>query len=153
MKLLSISFVLFWGVFNFAQAEAFNSEAFAKNYFNAWAATQSPSATKDDVEYYLSLLTEDIGHQHLPYDKVDERDPEGKNSTRKGMNYYLGLHTEYKAKLLSYTIGYDVIVIKYHTLSKGIHPESKQEVSFDFDTVEILEIENGKVSVVRKYSE
>ena len=134
-------------------AEKFNSEEFAVNYFNAWIATQSPKATKDDIEHYLSLLTDDIGHQHLPYDPDDTRDVEGKNNMRQGMNYYLGAHTEYKANLLSYLGGHNIVIIKYESFSKGIHPQTKQILEQYHITVEVLEIENGKVSVIRKYNE
>ena len=34
-----------------------------------------------------------------------------------------------------------------------IHDNTGKVVEFSYDTVEVLEIENGKVSVVRKYSE
>jgi hypothetical protein len=46
-----------------------------------------------------------------------------------------------------------VIILKYKTTSEGVHPETKEKVSFKFDTVEVLEIEDGKVAVIRKYSE
>jgi hypothetical protein len=65
------------------------------------------------------------GHQHLPYDSDDTRSPEGKNNMREGMSHYLGAHTEYTGEL----------------------------ISDSYRTLEVLEIENGKVSVIRKYSE
>ena len=151
--IISIWLVLITGVINEANAEEFNPEKFAKDYFNAWVATQSPTATNKDIEHYLSLLTDDIGHQHLPYDPDDTRSSEGKKHMREGMNYYLGAHTEYSGKLISYTDGHDAVVIKYQTSSKGIHPQTKQVIAQNFITLEVLEIENGKVSVIRKYSE
>lgn len=154
MKLfISIWLVLISGTIYAANAEEFNPEKFAKDYFNAWAATQSPTATKENIEYYLSFLTEDVGHQHLPYDPDDTRSSDGKENMREGMSYYLGGHTEYSGKLISHTDGHDVVVIKYETSSKGIHPQTKQEITQNFLTLEVLEIENGKVSVIRKYSE
>ena len=69
------------------------------------------------------------------------------------MSYYLGAHTEYEGRLISQTDGHDVIVIKYESSSKGIHPQTKQEISRQNLTLEVLEIENGKVSVIRKYIE
>lgn len=69
------------------------------------------------------------------------------------MNYYLGAHTEYSGKLISQTYGHNVVVIKYETSSKGIHPQTNQVVANNHLTLEVLEIENGKVSVIRKYSE
>jgi len=153
MKLLSIWLVLISGAINAANAEEFNPEKFAKDYFNAWAATQSPTATKENIEQYLSFLSEDVGHQHLPYDPDDARNPDGKENMREGMSYYLGAHTEYLGKLISHTDGHGVVVIKYETSSKGIHPQTKQVITQNYLTLEVLEIENGKVSVIRKYSE
>ena len=150
---LSIWLVLISSTINAAHAEEFNPEKFAKDYFTAWTATQRPTATKENIEYYLSFLTEDVGHQHLPYDPDDTRSPDGKENMREGMSYYLGGHTEYKGNLISHTDGYGVVVIKYETSAKGIHPQTKQEITQNFLTLEVLEIENGKVSVIRKYSE
>ena len=151
--IISIWLVLIIGLINVANAEQFNSEKFAKDYFDAWVATQSPTATNKDIEHYLSFLTDDIGHQHLPYDPDDTRSSEGKKNMSEGMNYYLGAHTGYSGKLISYTDGHDVVVIKYETSSKGIHPQTKQVIAQNFLTLEVLEIEDGKVSVIRKYSE
>ena len=113
----------------------------------------SPDATKEDIENYLALLTQDVGHQHLPYDSDDIRQPDGKKNMRKGIQYYLGGHIEHSASLISITEGFNVVIIKYDTVSKGVHPQTQKEVSFSYDTTEVLEIENGKVSVIRKYSE
>jgi len=154
MKLfVSICLVLIFSTANATNTESFNPEKFAKDYFNAWTATQSPTATKEDIEHYLSFLTEDIGHQHLPYDSDDTRNSNGKNDMREGMGYYLGGHTDYLGKLISYTDGHNVVVLKYETSSKGLHPQTKQVVVQNYFTIEVLEIENGKISVIRKYSE
>ncbi len=154
MKLfISIFFVWFFSAVSAENSGDFNPEQFAKSYFNAWTATQSPTAKKEDIEHYLSFLTEDVGHQHLPYDSDDSRSSGGKESMREGMGYYLGLHTEYLGKLVSHTSGHGVVVIKYETSSKGIHPQTKQVIVQNYLTLEVLEIEQGKVSVIRKYSE
>ena len=128
-------------------------EDFANDYFNAWTASQAPSATKQDIENYLSLLADDIGHQHLPYDPDDTRTKDGKSSMRIGMNHYLGVHTKYQGTLVDVMLGHDVIVLQYDTEATGIHPQSKELITLNFRTTEVLEIENGKVSVIRKYSE
>lgn len=122
-------------------------------YFNAWSASQAPSAEMADIETYLSYLTDDVGHQHLPYDTDDTREQSGKENMRKGMKYYLGSHTKHQATLTSITTGDNVIVIKYKTKLEGTHPDSKKIVKMDFDTVEVLEIESGRIAVIRKYSE
>ncbi|WP_226669229.1 hypothetical protein [Microbulbifer aggregans] len=54
----------------------FDCEEFANEYFEVWTSTQSPNATKEDIENYLSLLADNVGHQHFPYDPEDDRDPE-----------------------------------------------------------------------------
>ena len=147
--------ILLWALLipsNINAAE-FNGKEFANNYFNAWGATQSPKATKIDIENYLSFLTPDVGHQHLPYDPDDARHPAGKNKMRKGMSYYLGSHTEYIGTLINITVGYGVVVIEYDTLSKGVHPQTKEVITQKYRTLEVLEIEDSKVSVIRKYSE
>ena len=151
--LISISLALIAITIHAANAEEFNAEEFSNNYFDAWTATQSPAATKENIEHYLSFLTEDVGHQHLPYDPDSTRNPDGKEKMREGMSYYLGAHTEYSGRLISNTTGHDVVVIKYETSSKGIHPQTKEVITQNYLTVEVLEIENAKVSVIRKYSE
>ena len=151
--LIPISLALIAITIRAANAEEFNAEEFSNNYFDAWTATQSPAATKENIEHYLSFLTEDVGHQHLPYDPDSTRNPDGKEKMREGMSYYLGAHTEYSGRLISNTTGHDVVVIKYETSSKGIHPQTKEVITQNYLTVEVLEIENAKVSVIRKYSE
>ena len=154
MKLLiSICLILTFATMSTANAEEFNSEKFAKDYFDAWTATQSPTATNENLEHYLSFLKDDVGHQHLPYDLDGSRSPDGKENMREGMSYYLGGHSEYSGKLISHTDGHNVIVLKYETSAKGIHPQTKELITLNFLTLEVLEIEDGKVSVIRKYSE
>ena len=151
--LISIWLFVLFSLMSSANVEAFNSKKFAEAYFKAWASTQNPTATQDDIEHYLSLLTDDVGHQHLPYDPDGSRSPDGKENMRKGMGYYLGSHTEYSAELIGHTAGYEVVVIQYKSFSKGTHPQTGQVIEQSHLTLEVLEIENGKVSVIRKYSE
>jgi ketosteroid isomerase-like protein len=154
MKVLKhLCWIIALGAISTVSAQEFDSDQFAKAYFNAWSASQSPSATAEDLEHYLSFLSEDVGHQHYPYDPDDSRAPTGKADMREGMTYYLGAHTEYKGQLISHLSGHDVIVIKYESWAKGIHPQTQQEVSIHDVTVEVLEIENGKVAVIRKYND
>ncbi|KAA9129652.1 nuclear transport factor 2 family protein [Marinihelvus fidelis] len=136
-----------------AHAEAIDLGAFGQAYFNAWTATQAPNATAADLENYLSLLTDDVGHQHLPYDPDSTRHPTGKADMREGMTYYLGAHTAYSAELGMVTPGYNVVVITYSTASSGVHPQTGETIEQSYDTLEVLEIEDGKVAVIRKYSE
>ena len=153
-KILLIVISLFCSLSVLAKdLESKSAEEFAKQYFAVWSATQLPTASKKDIENYLDLLVDDIGHQHLPYDPIADRLPEGKNSMRSGMTYYLAGHTEYSSKLLSVITGYNVVILKYSTDSKGKHPQTGEIIAQSYITIEVLEIENGKVSVIRKYSE
>lgn len=73
---------------------------------------------------------------------------------RKGMTYYLGSHTEYKAELLNMFIFNDsAIAIRYKHSAKGIHPDNKKYLEYTSIMMEVLEIENGKVGMIRKYHE
>ncbi len=135
-----------------ARSEEFNAEEFARGYFKAWTATQRPAATKDDLEHYLSFLVEDVGHQHLPYDVDDSRQPDGKQSIREGMTHYLGKHVEYEAKLMNISYGLNAVAIQFHVSAKGKRGPDQPIENMNYNTMEVLEIENGKVSLIRKYN-
>jgi ketosteroid isomerase-like protein len=152
-KALLSLFILIFSASTHASVGEFDANEFASDYFKAWIATQSPEAKKSDVKYYLKFLKDDVGHQHLPYDPESNREPDGKKKILEGMLYYLGAHTKYSAKLLSVEVGYNVVAIKYSTHSKGKHPQTGQLSEQYYDTVEVLELEDGKVAVIRKYSE
>ena len=129
-------------------------EKFAQTYFKNMVATQAPGATKEDLENYLGLLTDDIGHTHLPWQSDGSRTPEGKEAMRKGMTFYLGAHTEYNAELIDIFVFNDsAVAIRYKDYAKGIHPESKQNIEYSQTMMEVLEMEHGKVAVIRKYHE
>jgi hypothetical protein len=151
-KIITLSISFFFSTLVLANDSEVNLELLGQKYFNLWVATQTPDASPKDIDNYLNLLVQNIGHQHLPYDADDSRESDGKKSMKKGMLYYLGGHTDYSATLTSITTGYNVIIIKYNTIAKGIHPQTKKEVNLSYDTTEVLEIENGLVSVIRKYS-
>ncbi len=88
MKNFFLIFVfLFTSTAVFAAEEPVDLKAFALQYFNAMVATQAPNATKQDIENYLALLTDDVGHSHLPYVTDDSRLPDGKEAMRKGMTF------------------------------------------------------------------
>lgn len=144
--------VVFLSTSAIAANDEFDANHFAKQYFDAWKATQSPQAKKSDIQNYLNFLKDDIGHQHLPYDPDATRQLDGKQKMLEGMIYYLGAHTEYEANLNSILVGYEVVIIKYSTQLSGKHPQTGELITLSFDTVEVLELENGKVAVIRKYS-
>tara|TARA_B100001059_G_C17376776_1_gene352428 strand:+ start:40 stop:498 length:459 start_codon:yes stop_codon:yes gene_type:complete len=148
LLILSFTFVLS------VSASEIDLDKFAQTYFKAMVATQAPNATKDDLENYFSLLTYDVGHSHLPWVTDDSRLPDGKEAMRKGMLFYLGAHTEYNAELLDvFIFNNSAIAIRYKNSAKGIHPESKQPLAYTQTMMEVLEMENGKVAIIRKYHE
>lgn len=132
-------------------ADDFDYDAFIKAYYQAQVATQQPDATKEDLEHYLSFLTEDVGNQHFPNAPDDSREPDGKALMRKGMTHYLGVHTEYQAELISYEFGYNAIAFKHKFAGKGKRADGS-EFSYSKTAMDVLELENGKVSVIRRYS-
>ena len=126
----------------------------AQKYFDTMVATQAPNATEKELEVHLKLLTDDVGHSHLPWVTDDSRLPDGKEAMRKGMTFYLGSHTEYNAELLDvFTFNHSAIAIRYKNYAKGIHPQNNQPVEYSQVMMEVLEIENGKIAVIRKYHE
>lgn len=151
--LLLLVFALILSVSSYASDSEFDVEEFANNYFKAWMATQSPEAKKSDIQNYLSLLKDDVGHQHLPYDPDAKRASTGKQNMLEGMLYYLATHTQYSASLTNVVGGHEVVIIKYSTQSTGKHPQTGQIIEQAYDTVEVLELEDGKVAIIRKYSE
>jgi hypothetical protein len=151
-KLLFVTLSVFISLSVSATETKLDLDAFARQYFAAMVATQAPDATEQDLENYLALLTDDIGHSHLPYVTDDSREPDGKQAMRKGMTFYLGAHTEHKAELLDvFTFNQSAVAIRYSNSAKGIHPQHKQAISYSQIMMEVLEIENGKVAVIRKY--
>lgn len=133
-------------------ADEFDYHAFVKSYYLALVNTQQPTANQADLEHYLSFLTEDVGNQHFPNAPDDSREPNGKAMMRKGMSRYLGVHTEYVAKLIDYQIGYNVVSIKHSFSAKGKRSDGS-EFSYAKVTLDVLELEDGKVSIIRRYSE
>jgi ketosteroid isomerase-like protein len=152
-KIVLLLSILFLSASTDASNDKFDANQFALHYFNAWIATQSPQAKKSDIQSYLSLLKDDVGHQHLPYDPDASRTLSGKQKMLEGMLYYLGAHTKYAATLTKVVAGYNVVVIKYKTQLAAKHPQTGQLMALTYDTVEVLELEDGKVAVIRKYSE
>lgn len=137
-----------------ANDSSIDLNSFAKLYFDKMVATQMPNASEKELEEYLSFLKDDVGHSHLPWVADDTRYPDGKESKRKGMTFYLGAHTEYKAELLNvFTFNQSAIAIRYKHYAKGIHPQNSQSIEYTRTMMEVLEMEDGKVAVIRKYHE
>ncbi|MDX1536519.1 nuclear transport factor 2 family protein [Arsukibacterium sp.] len=133
-------------------ADKFDYDVFVKAYYQAEVMTQQPNATAEDLEHYLSFLTDDVGNQHFPNAPDDSREPDGKALMRKGMTHYLGVHTEYKAELIDYQYGYNAVAIKHKYSAKGKRADGS-DFSYSKVALDVLELENGKVSVIRRYSE
>ena len=153
-KLLFVCAVCVFSGSLYAQESEVDLNNFAQRYFAAMVATQAPEADQQALENYLSFLADDIGHTHLPWFSDDTREPEGKARMREGMTFYLGAHTEYSATLLNvFTFNQSAIAIRYEHHAKGFHPESKEAIEYTEVMMELLEIEDGKVAVIRKYHE
>ncbi|XQW84071.1 nuclear transport factor 2 family protein [Thalassotalea piscium] len=133
-----------------ANEDTFDYENFVKQYYQALTNTQKPNASKEDLEYYLSFLTEDVGNQHFPNAPDDAREPDGKKLMRKGMSRYLGVHTEYKGNIIEYIVGYHSVAIKHTFSAKGLRSDGSS-FSYNKEVLDVLELENGKVSVIRRY--
>tara|TARA_B110000211_G_scaffold230942_1_gene291535 strand:- start:505 stop:966 length:462 start_codon:yes stop_codon:yes gene_type:complete len=132
----------------------FDLKAFAQHYYKTMTATQAPNAGTKELEAYLALLTDDVGSQHIPYQVDDSRTADGKELMRKGMSFYLGAHTHYESELLNTFIFNDSgFAIRYKNHAKGIHPQSKQPIEYTSVMMEVIEIENAKVAMIRKYHE
>lgn len=153
-RLISILFICVTFNVLSAEQESVDLKAFANLYFDRFKATQSPDATKEDLENYLILLADDVGHTHLPWVTDDSRLPDGKQAMREGMTFYLGSHTEYTAELLDvFTFNDSALAIRYKHHAKGIHPQTKQMNEYTKTMMEVLEMEGDKVGVIRKYHE
>jgi len=154
MRLLLTLGLVLVATFSARAEEPFDLKAFAQHYYKTMAATQAPNAGAKQLETYLNLLTDDVGSQHIPYQPDDSRTADGKELMRKGMSFYLGAHTLYESELLNTFIFNDSgFAIRYKNHAKGIHPQSKQPIEYTSVMMEVIEVENGKVAMIRKYHE
>ena len=153
-KCLSILTILisFISTATLASSDEFDYDSFVKKYHQAMTNTQTPNSSKEDLEHYLSLLTDDVGNQHFPNAPDDSREPDGKELMRKGMTRYLGVHTEYNAKIIEYIVGYNSVALKHTFVAKGLRSDGS-EFSYSKEVLDVLELENGKVSVIRRYGQ
>lgn len=128
----------------------------AMQYFEAKVATQQPDATKEDLEVYLALLTDDVGYEHKPYRLLEngtEETDNGKPRMREGMNFYLGGNEKFTADLVNVAVGHNAIAIQYsgtHEYRRGGEGPILKE---KYNLMEVLEIVDGKVSIIREYNE
>ncbi|MEO2282113.1 nuclear transport factor 2 family protein [Pseudoalteromonas pernae] len=152
MKIIIAGAALLLSMSALAEEAQIDLKDFAHLYFEKMTATQAPNATEKDLEEYLALLTDDVGHAHLPWVTDDSRTPSGKADKRKGMTFYLGAHTHYSAELLDvFTFNHSAIAIRYRNHAKGVHPQNNQPIEYSQVMMEVLEMEGDKVAVIRKY--
>jgi hypothetical protein len=133
-----------------ANEDMVDYDKFFQEYYKTKVKTQQPNASKEDLEHYLSFLTDDVGNQHFPNAPDDSREPDGKEMMRKGMTHYLGVHTSYDSKLIEYIVGYNSIAFKHSYSAKGLRSDGS-EFSYSKVVLDVIELENGKVSVIRRY--
>ena len=150
----AISLLINFIILSLSTAEAseinFDYDAFTNQYFEKWNKTQKPGANKQDLENYLSLLTEDVAWQHLPYQPNDERKPDGKQNLRQGMTRWLAANTKYKAELIDMMFGDNVVIIKF-TAKLQFNDNDGNVVNKERHYTDVLELENGKVCIIRRY--
>ena len=132
-------------------SEEIDLNQFAVKYFEAKVATQAPDATPEILEAYLALLTEDVGYEHKPYRYLGEVEG-GRSRMRAGMTYYLGGNEKYSAELVSVAIGHNAVAIQYKGIWSGRRGGEGPIVTNDFLVMEVLEITDGKVSLIREFS-
>jgi hypothetical protein len=142
---------MFTSTITLASENKFDYDKFVKQYHQAMTNTQKPDASKEDLEHYLSFLTDDVGNQHFPNAPDDSRNSDGKKLMREGMSRYLGVHTSYDASIIEYIIGYHSIALKHRFSAKGLRSDGS-DFSYSKVVLDVLELENGKVSVIRRYS-
>jgi len=130
--------------------DKFDYDDFVKKYHQAMVNTQKPNASNKDLEHYLSFLTDDVGNQHFPNAPDDSREPNGKKLMREGMSRYLGVHTGYEANIIEYIAGYNSIALKHKFSAKGLRSDGS-EFSYSKVVLDVIELEDGKVSVIRRY--
>ncbi|MBY5920538.1 nuclear transport factor 2 family protein [Ferrimonas balearica] len=151
---IALSFLLLISISVSANDAKIDLREFAQTYFDRMTETQAPDATGEALESYLALLTDDVGHTHLPWQTDGARLPDGKAAMREGMTFYLGAHTHYRAELLDvFVFNHSAIAIRYRNHAKGVHPQTQQPIEYTQTMMEVLEMEEGKVAVIRKYHE
>ena len=70
------------------------------------------------------------------------------------MAFYLGVHSKFDAKLLNvFTFNNSAVAIRYEKHVQGVHPENKQPIECVRTIMEVLELENNKIAIIRKYHE
>ena len=148
-KTVTVLLVFFWFSANI-HAEEPNLEQLAQTYFQARLATQQPGASETDLEAYLALLSENVGYEHKPYSLLGETNG-GKQRMREGMTRYLGKNEAYDAELVSIATGHNAFSIQY----KGTHVYRRGGegpiLTKHFNAMDVLEVEGGKISIIREY--
>lgn len=139
-------------IYSSAAADTFDARAFSEDYFIKWVDSQMPNAESQELEAYLRLLTEDVALQHLPYDLTDTREAGGKQVIREGMTYWLGANTLYQVDLIDTTIGQNVIILKYEATIELADPATGEKTALKRNSIDVLELDEGKVSIIRKYN-
>lgn len=94
----------------------------ANSYVQAWFKTQMSTATKADLEHYLT----DVAYQYLPYDKTDVREAGGKDVLRGGMAQWLASNSDYKATINSINFSNNLIIIDYNSSTTVIDAKPKK---------------------------
>ena len=104
------------------------------------------------IQVFAQTDLEELGRKYFTAWSATQS-PKATARIREGMLYYLGAHVSYTAQLNHIIPAHNAIAISYTTTSKGIHPQTKELIELEYQTLEMLEIEDAKVAVIRKYEE
>ncbi len=126
-------------------------DRFARDYFAARAATQAPNASPETLERYLAMLSEDVGYEHKPYSTLGEV-AGGKSRMRAGMTHYLGRNHAYQATLINVATGHNAVAIQYQVQWSGRRGGEGPLISRTYMAMDVLEVDQGKVTLIREFS-
>lgn len=147
-----IAFVLLVLASTGVYGEEVDLDNFARQYFSAFVDFQLPEANSDVLDKYLDYLAVDVGHTHMPFRKDDTKYADGRDRYRKDLLSMMGKNKKLKAKLLEVRVFNTTAVALRFELSATYVDTDKDIVSpWSFVLTDILEIEDGKVSMIRRY--
>ena len=147
----AIFFFLIFVMASLAHAESSAVESHIDGYFSAWQKSQQPYASRADLEHYLTFLTEDAAWQHLPYATSDERISGGKEKIRQGMIRWLGSHESYHAELIKAHESAHFIILEFISEATIKNANTGKIETIKRHYLDVLELENSKVAVMRRY--
>jgi len=119
-----------------------------KSFILAQEAMYQPKMTSDDIERYLSYMTEDFTDHHAAYNVTMK----GKESDRKNMPEMVKSIVNYKFEIEDIIIGRGTAIVSYFEIFK--ENKGKNLVSKNLRTIMVLEFnEDGLINHIRRYQD